>query len=513
MALDLRQPIGRPTMGFYALLIVFAALAAGACGGAPALPSRPAVQVPQEPEEQAWNPFVVIEPDGRIFMTYYGGRGGNEYRLLFTRSLDQGLTWLAEPIQLEKPPLPRTRLGFHRVETNKAGRVSVTWSIERREETVWRVRELRHRQSSDFGMTWTGEVLQWPFDKQSNYPSPVTGPNGDLYLLITEGATGKSVPRFIRITGPKMSRAPGPLTLPGADGAAREKPGEPRIREADWPVLTIEPRGSLYAVWQETRAVGSEILFNRSQDGGATWLPSSLLLSRPTSLGNYTGRIPVVAIDGAGGIYVVWEDFRHSTTDLYFNRSLDGGANWLGQDVWLTAVRPPQAAAASPTLSADQSGHLYLLWSDIREVPNSLFFTRSLDQGATWLLQPIRVEHHGPEALTYAHRLAHDDAGHVYVAWWEGTGPTKGSVRFNRSDDYGATWLEKEQILDSGQGKEGPRFPWLSADGQNGVYVVWSSDRSGRYQLYLNRSRDHGKTWLPKDIQITGNRDRKKAAS
>ena len=307
MAVDFHQGISRRAIGLYMLLLVLAGLAAGACGRVPVAPPSPAVQVPQEPEEQAWNPFFVIEPGGRIFMTYYGGRGGNEYQPLFTRSLDQGLTWLAEPIQLDKSPLPKTRLGFHRLETNNAGRVSATWSIERFEETVWRFRELRHRQSSDFGMTWTDEVLQWPFYKQSNYPSPVTGPDGEVYLLFAEGAPGKSVPRFIRTTGPKMSLGQEPLTLPGADDAAGKTRGAPSRREALWPVLTIAPGEGLYAVWQETTAQGNEILFNRSQDGGATWLPSSLRLNRPTPVGNYTSRIPVVAVDGAGGIYVVWE--------------------------------------------------------------------------------------------------------------------------------------------------------------------------------------------------------------
>jgi len=513
MSVDLQDHTPRQAIGLNTLLFVLIGLVSGACGGPPVAPPSPAVEIPQEPEQQAWNPFVVVDTGGRIFMTYYGGPGGNDYQPLFTRSLDQGSTWLADPIQLDKPPLPRARLGFHRLEVNKAGLVSVTWSIERYEGTVWRFRELRNRQSSDFGASWTGELAQRPFLTQSNYPIAVTGPDGELCLLFTEGTLADSAPVFIRTTGPKMAWSPAPLRLPGADRALSRQRDDPKSRQAHWPALTIEPRGGLYAVWQETTYQGNAILFNRSQDGGTTWLPSSLPLSKPTPRGSYTSRIPVVAVDGGGGIYVVWEDSRHNTSDFYFNRSLDGGATWLDQDVWLTAVRPAQAAASNPTLSADRSGRLYLLWSDIRQGPNSLYFSRSLDKGATWLLQAIRVDHHGADALTYGHKLAHDDAGHVYAAWWEGTGPTKGSIRLNRSDDYGSTWLEKEQILDSGQGKEGPRFPWLSADGQDGVYVVWSSDRNGRYQLYLNRSKDHGKTWLPDAVQITGKRVKEKAGS
>jgi len=490
----------------FVLVVAFVGLVGAGCGGAPVAPSKPEARQPEAPlpedRQQAWNPFVVVQPGGRIFVTYYGGPGGAEYRLLFTRSLDNGVTWLPEPVQLDAQPPQRTRIGFHRLEASADGRVSVTWSIERKEETFWRLREVRHRQSPDLGASWKGETLRWPFNRQGNYATPRTGQDGELYLLWAEGVSSRNTPRFIGTTGGGVAWWAAPKTLPGNDTSGRWQ-GKERFREVNWPFLATGPGGGLYAAWQEATEHGTDIVFNRSKDSGRTWLESSPRLNAPPASGGYTTQRPMIALDKAGGIYVTWEDFRHNTIDLYFNRSLDGGATWLNQDLWLTAVRPQQSAATDPVLSADRSGNLYLLWQDSREAPNSIYFSRSLDRGATWLLQPIKLDHHSPKAITGAHRLAHDDAGHVYVAWWEGT-ETTGSVKFRRSDDFGATWSENEHILDSGLGKEGPWFPWLSADGQGGVCVVWRSDRSGRYQLYLNRSMDHGKTWLPADVQITG---------
>ncbi len=487
----------------FALVVAGAGLAAGGCASSPVPPESPAAQEATEPW-QAWNPVVAVEPGGRIFVTYYGGRGGSDYGLFFTRSLDGGATWLPEHVRLEASPQPTNRIGFHQLETNGAGKVLVSWSVERREGAYWHPKEVRYRQSSDSGTSWDGEPVAWPFETKSNYPTTIGGRDGEVHLLWTQNIVPVAVPLFIRTKQGGKAWTAAPVTLPGPAGAVWNPRGAPSSREAAWPALAIEPRGGLYAVWQESSTRGTDILFNRSQDGGVTWLDSSLRLNTPTPEGSYTSRMPVVALDEAGGIYVVWEDSRHNTSDLYFNRSLDGGGTWLDQDVWLTVVRPSMASASEPTLLTDRSGHLYLLWSDIREAPYSIYFTRSLDRGATWPIHPIRIDHHEPLAITWAPKLANDNEGHVYAAWWEGTEPTKGSVRFNRSDDYGATWLEREQILDKGLGKDGPRFPWLRVDEQGVVYVTWSSDRTGRYRLYLNRSTDHGKTWLPQDIQITG---------
>ena len=154
------------TIRLFALTMA-AGLAATGCRGAEVEPPRSAAtELQKEKEEEievkdhAWNPFVVVEPGGRIFMTYYGGVRGSENRLLFTRSLDGGSTWLPEPVEIDTE-IPRgNRIGFHRLETNGEGRISVTWVIERKEATYWRAHEVRNRQSSDSGTTWKQGTLR-----------------------------------------------------------------------------------------------------------------------------------------------------------------------------------------------------------------------------------------------------------------------------------------------------------------------------------------------------------------
>jgi hypothetical protein len=134
-----------------------------------------------------------------------------------------------------------------------------------------------------------------------------------------------------------------------------------------------------------------------------------------------------------------------------------------------------------------------------------LYFNRSEDRGQTWLPHPTRLDRHGKDAATYGFQLWHDAAGHVYAAWLERR-KTGDSIRFNRSSDYGATWLDADVRIDSdnaGKGERGLGYPRRSADTTGKLYVVWSSDQKTGYQLFLNRSTDHGATWLPREIQIT----------
>lgn len=488
-------------MRLFALGIVCAGLAAAGCAGVPSGLTGPVAEEPEDPR-QAWNPAIAIEPGGRIFVSYYGGLGGNKAELLFNRSFDGGLTWLREPVRLHTLELSGTPVRYHQIITNGAGKVWVIWLTEKKEGIYWKPKELHVRMSPDRGATWNEDQITWQFDNKSNYPSTVVGKKDEVALLWTEAADQGSVPFFNRTTEDNTAWTSSPVPLPGLAPAETPQHKE-RRREAHWPVVVVGPRGEFYTTWQEqTPDLSTDILFNRSADFGTTWLPSSIKLNSSPP-GGHSSHEPKIAADKEGGVYVVWEDSRHNTSDLYFNRSLDEGATWLDQDVWLTSARPSMAAASRPILRTDRSGHLYLLWNDIREAPRSLYFTRSVNRGAAWLPEAIRLDRHDEKAIAWAPSLAADDEGHVYVTWWEGTGETEGTIRFRRSADYGATWAE-EQILDPKLGKSGPRFPSLKVDQDGVVYIMWSSDRSGNYQLYLNRSTDHGQTWLQEPRKMTG---------
>jgi len=78
-----------------------------------------------------------------------------------------------------------------------------------------------------------------------------------------------------------------------------------------------------------------------STDGGATWGPLNLISSvqaHTDAGGIRSGPLPSAAIDGAGTVWVVWEDCRFrascSTNDLVYSTSTDGAA-------WSAVTRIP----------------------------------------------------------------------------------------------------------------------------------------------------------------------------
>jgi hypothetical protein len=129
----------------------------------------------------------------------------------------------------------------------------------------------------------------------------------------------------------------------------------------------------LHLVWYDNRDTNEEIYYKRSTDEGTTWEADTRLSNNIAS-----SQFPSVAVSGSQ-VYVVWQDFRDSKWMIYYKRSTDGGATW-GTD---TQFSNNPYTAREPSVAV--SGSLaYVVWEDDRESSKEIFFKRTTDGGANW---------------------------------------------------------------------------------------------------------------------------------
>ncbi len=103
-------------------------------------------------------------------------------------------------------------------------------------------------------------------------------------------------------------------------------------------VPAVGPNGEIYVAW----AVHDSILFDRSLDGGQTWLDDDIFVSSQPGGWDYDipginrcNGLPITCCDISnspyqGTIYVNWSDQRNGTdnTDIWISKSTDGGDTW-----------------------------------------------------------------------------------------------------------------------------------------------------------------------------------------
>jgi len=258
----------------------------------------------------------------------------------------------------------------------------------------------RYYVSNDGGYTWTQKNI----DSNSGYccdPSLNSDTQGNIYFfhLSYPPSNGSWIDRIVC-----QKSFDGGNTFP-QDTYTGLNP--PKKQDKQWAV--IDPAtGNIYVTWTQFDEYGtpaadkhSNIHFSKSTDGGQTW-------SNPVQLNAVSGDCidsdntvegAVPAVGPNGEIYVSWA----GPAGLVFDKSTDGGQTWLDNDIliddintngggWDYMIPGLSRCNGLPVTKCDLSnngpyrGTIYVNWSDQRNGTNNtdIFLSKSTDGGNTW---------------------------------------------------------------------------------------------------------------------------------
>ena len=272
--------------------------------------------------------------------------------------------------------------------------------------------------------------------------------------------------------------------------------------------LRAERPGVVYIAWQEIvfsgGSHGGDIMFARSQDGGATF-SEPLNLSRSVG-GDGKGRTTASSWDNGsldlavapdGRIYVAWTEY-HGT--LWFSRSDDDGATFSKP----THVTGSGASPArGPSLAASGRDTVYLAWTTGENTAADICIAGSEDSGRNFGAATIAAR--TPD-YSDAPKLAVDREGVLHLVYGERADPSwhRADVQYCRSIDNGRTFSAARPLL-SPDVREArlAAFPSLALGAPGIVAVVWDvyrGPRSGGKGLAFTSSADAGQTFAAPEI-------------
>ena len=284
--------------------------------------------------------------------------------------------------------------------------------------------------------------------------------------------------------------------------------GDPPGASNSWSPQICSNGNYVYVVWHDLRNSSSDIYFNYSTNGGATWLPSDIRLDIGDSAGENGSFDPQISISG-DNVYVVWEDARNEVVDfgqdIYFNYSTDGGASWQVADIRLDTGDSSGAHESRYPQISSSGDNVYVVWHDWRNslYTGDIYFNYSTDGGASWQASDTRVDLGDTPGSNYSNDPQICCTGNnVYTAWYDGRNGSA-DIYFNYSADGGVTWEASAIRLDTGDtpGSNRSSDPRISCSGSK-VYVVWMDQRNGEKDIYFNYSIDGGGMWQTPDLRL-----------
>jgi len=259
---------------------------------------------------------------------------------------------------------------------------------------------------------------------------------------------------------------------------------------------------NVYAVYEAfSDERNRHIYFLRSTDGGTTWDPRIQVDDRDDSM-PFVAATPQVAATGSD-VHVVWRDNRNGGLDVFYRRSTNNGSSFLAGNTRIDTGTLAGADASFLPQVAASGDNVWVVWVDDRSGDSfDIYFNRSTNRGAGWLGTAVDIDDDPLPHESLSPRIATTGSGTFVVAWVD--------FRFGfsdiiarSSDDAGAT-LTPAARVDTGTapGTAGSFDLALDANGTGLVGAAWADQRDGFLDVYASFSLDGGANWQPQDYRM-----------
>lgn len=312
--------------------------------------------------------------------------------------------------------------------------------------------------SNDGGKTWTEHTLRSTYGV---WGDPVIIPDtaGNFYFFhLSNTPGGNWIDRIVcqKSTDNGTSWTNG--SYMGLNGA--------KAQDKHWAI--VDPRTNyIYVTWTQFDKYGSKlpedkssIMFAMSKDEGETWTAAKKINEVDgdciDSDNTTEGAVPTIGPNSE--LYVAWA----GPKGLVFDRSLDGGKTWLEQDIaidpmpggWNYEIPGIYRCNGLPVTTCDigenspYKGTIYINWTDQRNGADDtdVWLAKSTDQGNTWS-KPIRVNNDKAGNQQFLSWMTVDPTnGYLYFVFYDRResgekNPTATDVYMARSTDGGKTFV------------------------------------------------------------------------
>lgn len=432
-----------------------------------------------------WNRPQICARGQEVYLAWSDLRDDKEQaETYFVRSEDGGRTWTGETRMstvLEDPAASRNRDTI--LACDPAGPLHLVWWSKIARTTGNRPfgeKTIYYRRSLDGGRSWDTPV---PLNRggKAFIPYLALDGRGSVYVAWNDERNGGFSALYLnRSTNAGATWQDEDFRL---DGATKGSSDAIRVN------MAAAPDGSVHAVWEDHPEGDPVPFYRRSEDHGESWSGVNYALSDLDAMSVLAPQIQV-SPDGRS-VVAAWlgSPGRDPNYGVYAMHSEDGGRSWPGDPVELTAALELSDKAGDFLLAGDGSGRFYAVWDDSRHGRPDIYLAQSTDGGASWS-DPVRLDT-GTEMGSVSAEVpwvASSPDGRVFVTWMDRRLGGRPGVFARGSTDFGATWGEVFHVGGGTDDASGAGFPKaVLLDDPKAAVVVWQQGAASPEQLRSRR--------------------------
>ncbi len=260
---------------------------------------------------------------------------------------------------------------------------------------------------------------------------------------------------------------------------------QPEVRLTNDPAITynsftgarsIAVSGSyVHTTFTDNRSGNFDVYYKRSIDGGATFEADMQL-----TFDTLNSHNSAIAVSGSN-VYIVWYDSRDGNTELYYKLSNDNGFAWTAD----TRLTNNSGKSWHPSVTVNGSV-VQIVWHDDTPGNNEIFYKRSNDGGNTWTTD-MRLSNTAGSSNMPGIAVS---GSNVHVSWYDSTNGNW-EIYYKRSTNGGTSWGADTRLTNNAYSSF---YPTIAVSGST-VHIAWTDNRNGPLSILYKRSTNGGTSW------------------
>ena len=190
--------------------------------------------------------------------------------------------------------------------------------------------------------------------------------------------------------------------------------------------------------------------------------------------------------DGKGGAFIVWKDWRFDgfLPDIYVQRVDSNGYPLWTVDGAVACDEPSDQS--TPAITTDEKDGVIIAWSDERSGGKRDVFAQRIDANGNkmWAVDGVPVA--TKVEREHSEKIVSDDHGGVFVVWEQERLDFSWDIWAQRIDSSGnAVWVSGGiPVCNVTANRINHK---IQRDGEGGLFVTWQDERSGNFDIYVQR--------------------------
>ena len=266
------------------------------------------------------------------------------------------------------------------------------------------------------------------------------------------------------------------------------------------PSITEDIEGNFYITWNKLSDNEDAYLTKIDNDGNILWEPK--IIQTSTQASNQTNT-KTKSLNHSTSTIVSWVDDINLGYDIYIQKyDTNGNKEWINNIRVNTNSIIDGTNQYNQNIIIDSNDDIYIVWTDDRNGNPDIYAQKFDTNGNALWASDKKINNDIGTTNQYGSNINIDSNDDIYIVWTDDRNGNPDIYAQKFDTNGNALWNSNDLRVNINLGQSPQTNASLDIDDENNIYIVWTDDRNGNLDIYMNSFEEYGKTEIISNIPI-----------